>query len=276
MKGGYKVVFDSNLETTVVDMYINKRMSGDKIASQLNINRYYIYQIIKNKGIARSNSEKSKKYFCNSNYFDVIDNEHKAYWLGFIAADGYIKSKSKYNNLALGICLSQKDKGHIEKFKNDIEATNPVLDFKENQFGTVNSRIVIVDEHLCQSLIQLGIVEHKSLILTFPTSEQLPKHLVRHFVRGYFDGDGSIKKNGDNDFGVSILGTYEFLSAIKDVYGIENVLRLNKNCSTNSYNLTFGGNKKSYKFLHQLYNDADIYLDRKYQRYQILKKLNNQ
>ena len=269
-------MIDLELENTIIDMYINKRMSGDKIANELGIHRYYIYKTIRNKGIARNNSEKSKKYFCDSNYFDIIDNEHKAYWLGFIAADGYIRSKLKYNNLALGICLSQKDKAHIEKFKNDIKATNPILDFKENQFGTINSRIIIIDEHLCQSLIKLGIAEHKSLTLIFPSEEQVPKHLIHHFVRGYFDGDGSIKKHGDGGFDISILGTYEFLSTIKDIYGIDNKLNKNKNCATNSYNLTFGGNKKSYNFLHQLYNNADIYLNRKYERYQNLEKLINQ
>lgn len=270
------MIIDVDLEKTIIDMYVNKRMSGDKIANQLGIHRCHVYKIIKNNGIARSNSEKSKKYFCDSSYFDVIDDEHKAYWLGFIAADGYIRSKLQHNNLALGICLSQKDKCHIEKFKNDIKATNPILDFKENKFGTTNSRLIIVDEHLCQSLIQLGIVEHKSLTLTFPVAEQVPQHLINHFVRGYFDGDGSIKKHGDGGFDISILGTYEFLSAIKDIYGIDNKLSKNKHCSTNSYNLTFGGNQKSYNFLYQLYNNADVYLDRKYQRYKILKELNNQ
>ena len=269
------MVIDTELENTIINMYIDQRMSGDKIAKQLGINRCHVYKIIKKNRIARSNSEKSKKYFCNSSYFDIIDDEHKAYWLGFIAADGYIRSKLKYNNLALGICLSQKDKSHLEKFKKDIDATNPILDFKENHFGTINSRIIIVDEHLCKSLIALGITDHKSLTLTFPI-KHIPQHLIHHFVRGYFDGDGSIKKHGDEGFDVSILGTYEFLSTIKELYNINNKLNKNKNCTTNSYNLSFGGNKKSYKFLYELYNNADIYLDRKYKRYKTLKQLNNQ
>lgn len=60
------------LEDDIVDMYINQKMSGNKIANELGIHRYYVYKVIKNKNIARNNSEKSKKYFCNSNYFDVI------------------------------------------------------------------------------------------------------------------------------------------------------------------------------------------------------------
>lgn len=246
-------------------------MSGDKISITLGVSRYKVYQFIKEKGIARSNSEKSMKYFCNSNYFDKIDSANKAYWLGFIAADGYIRSKAKYNNLALGICLSNKDKEHLLKFKTDIEATNPILDFQENRYGTINSRILITDEHLCNRLIELGIVEHKSLTLQFPSADLLPQHLVNDFVRGYFDGDGSIKKHGDGGFDVSILGTYEFLSSIKEIYAISNDIRRNKDCTTNSFNLTFGGNIKSYNFLHQLYDGASIYLDRKYQRYLTLE-----
>lgn len=212
---------EEGIKNKIIDLYINKRLSGDKISQAINVSRYLVYKVIKEAGIARNNSEKSKKYFCNSNYFNKIDDEHKAYWLGFIAADGYIRSKKKYNNKALGICISNKDKNHLEKFKKDIEATHPILDFIEKQFNTTESRIIITDDNICNSLESHGIVEHKSLILHFPSKDHVPKDLINPFVRGYFDGDGSIYLSGQNSHIVSIVGTFEFLNSIKEIYNLD-------------------------------------------------------
>ena len=56
-------------------------------------------------------------------------------------------------------------------------------------------------------LNKLGVVERKSLILTFPTEQQVPKHLMPHFIRGYFDGDGSVYKQKQGNTKIEIGGT---------------------------------------------------------------------
>mgnify|MGYP002625860766 CR=1 FL=1 len=54
-------------------------------------------------------------------------------------------------------------------------------------------------------LIRLGAIPNKSLILEFP--KDIPNDLIRHFVRGYFDGDGCISKNEDR---CSLVSTENF------------------------------------------------------------------
>lgn len=258
---------NQEIKDKIFDMYVNERKSGSIITKELGIQRYLVYELIKEQGIARSNSEKSKKYFCNSHYFDTIDNEHKAYWMGFIAADGYIRSQAKYNNRALGICLAQKDREHLEKFKVDIGATNPILDFEEKNFHTITSRIIITDSNICNALEKHGVLEHKSLVLEFPTEKELPYEFINAFVRGYFDGDGSISVSEDGIYTASLLGTYEFLSKIKEIYGFDGKISQKNGCTTNNYYIRVGGSYKPYAFLNQIYKDATTYLDRKYEKY---------
>ncbi len=79
--------------------------------------------LVKNGVEMRSNKQNSRKYSVNDDYFSIIDTEEKAYWLGFIFADGYISNK---NGKRVGITLKSSDRDHIIKFAKAISATYPV------------------------------------------------------------------------------------------------------------------------------------------------------
>ena len=87
---------------------------------------------------------------------------------------------------------------------------------------------VIGNKHMRDSLISKGCVPNKSLILKFPSEEILPKELQRHFIRGYFDGDGTIglyphsKTNPKLEESLLIVGTKPFLEKVQDVLSIGN------------------------------------------------------
>lgn len=240
-------------------------------------NRVYgIYQIsnfIKAHGQSRNDHEKSLKYSFNIHYFDVIDSEEKAYWLGFIYADGYIVNAipGKTHD-AFGIALSSKDKIHLEKFKYAINSTHPINDYV-SAYGTGISRIVFINQCYIDNLISKGVFRNKSLILKYPSYDIVPKKYSIPFIRGYFDGDGSIKRTGKrrteakDPYDVSFIGTKEFLIAIQDELGMYSKLRQASKHNTNSYEIVFGGFRKALSVLNVLYNDATIYLDRKYERY---------
>lgn len=235
-----------------------------------------IYRMLKNIGIVRNDSEKSRKYTYNKEYFKIIDNEEKAYWLGFIYADGYIINGIKGKNKdSLGITLSIEDKEHIEKFKKSIDSNHPINIYK-TKYGTNSARIVIQDEELVADLIKLGVLRNKSLKLKFPTSDIVNESLIYHFIRGYFDGDGSLKKKGKNikGYDFSVLGTIEFLTELKVYLNVNNKIRkCNKNNEVNNYHLTFGGNQKVKHVTKKLYENATIYLNRKYERYKEIENM---
>ena len=204
---------------------------------------------------------KSGKRF-NDKVFEKIDNEEKAYWLGFFYADGYVLK----NSYISGICLQAKDVGHLHKFDRFVESTENNVKYhpkktKEKIFDLY--RWEIRNKNFHQSLIEKGCVPNKSLILTFPKEEILPQKFVKDFIRGYFDGDGCVcftEKNKE----ISILGTFDMLTSIKE----QTKCFENKTPSKhkNIFQFTLS-RKKAFNFLNYIYKNSTIYLDRQYKKY---------
>lgn len=146
---------------------------------------------------------------------------------------------------------------------------------------------MIVSQRLYNSLIDKGLVERKSLKLKFPSENIIPHHLQRHFIRGYFDGDGSLTirqrkcMNYKAEFGVKLCGTEHFLTNVVRIFN-ENIqdkmqLKLYKRFKNNkdNYSIDSASLKRNYEICRFLYEDCSIYLDRKYERYNLLKQAVN-
>ena len=121
--------------------------------------------------------------------------------MGFLYADGYVNSEK-----GVELTLKADDLEHIESFKKFLNS-NHNIEFRKN----VNAyRINIYSKKMANDLINLGCFQNKSLKLKFPTNQQVPKELISHFMRGYFDGDGCISY-GQGQLRFSVLGCKEFL-----------------------------------------------------------------
>ena len=188
--------------------------------------------------------------------FEKIDTEEKAYWLGFLYADGSVGSKE--DKIELG--LAEKDLKHIEKFKTFMNINNKIS-YREK---TKSYRMSFRSAQCKQDLINKGCVPKKSLILNFPNENQVPKYLIRHFIRGYFDGDGWFT-NTEKCFQVGIIGTENFINGFLD--SIENIDKKNKifdvHREDGAKRYVFGAYNDVLNFLNWIYKDSNIYLDRK-------------
>lgn len=154
--------------------------------------RQAIARLLEQLGIKTTKGNHYRKYFFNFNFFEKIDSELSAYWLGFMYADGCIQKQNKYGEQEFKIAIRDTDLELLEKFKQDIQSTYPIR--YDNSKGKEHSLVIqsLRSQKTVEDLKKLGCVENKSLILTFPTEEQVPKKYLHHFIRGYFDGDGSI------------------------------------------------------------------------------------
>ena len=235
-------------------IYVEKQWSLTKIAQLLHISRGRLSTYLKQQNIEVVNRQNTHTII--SNIFEVIDSEEKAYWLGFLYADGYVSGKTNHIELA----LATKDKLHVQKFANFI-----------NFQGTINSnairtRISFQNKKMKEDLINLGCVPNKSLIIKFPQKNVLPKELIKHFVRGYIDGDGYIglQQNGLERMGIC-SGSEIFLRELVNVMNWkQNKVLLDKR--SNAYSINWAG-KTVYKMLFELYENAEVYLDRKHLKY---------
>lgn len=113
------------------DEYL-KGVSVSKLAKKYDLTKQYIYRWFYNLNLPlRSNQINSKKYHFNENYFESIDTPNKAYWLGFIYADGYIVSKRKHGNRKLGLSLNIQDINHLEKLNKCLESDVDIKHYQE-------------------------------------------------------------------------------------------------------------------------------------------------
>lgn len=244
-----------------IDMYKNGK-STIQISKELGFNRYRFSQYMKRQGI--DVVERPQKLLFDNDVFENIDTEEKVYWLGFLYADGSMR----YDRKMIELGLSVKDEGHLYKFRSFLNSKHKIS-HRDNKLGK-SCRISISDIKLYDDLVKQGCKPKKSLTLTFPTEKQVSKHLHRHFIRGYFDGDGSITLT-ENTVSVNILGTREFLEDVKihvDILKNKQLYPLKYNgLDKNTYRIQFEGINDIYLFLEYIYKGSNVYLDRKFNKY---------
>lgn len=200
----------------------------------------------------------------NKTLFETIDSEESAYWLGFLDADGCVHNGNNYD-YKIEISLKEEDRHHLEKFRDFIGKDNKISD----RVKTKAVRYSFRNKTIWQNLINLGCVPHKSLILQFPTEEQVSNKLLLPFLRGYFDGDGSFWY-GDS-LGLNILSSKDFLLGLKQRYTPFKDISIYPVHYERPYKgqrIQTGNKQLILQFLFDIYDNANIYLDRKYNKYQ--------
>lgn len=225
-------------------------------------------------------------YYCNHDYFEKIDTEQKAYWLGFLYADGCITDAGGVNLLLAGY-----EKPHLEKYRQALEAEHPIEERwdkirekgkKERVQHSVKIRIS--SKKMSKDLLDKGCAPRKSLILEFPSFKQVPQKLLRHFIRGYFDGDGSIWNiEGTKKWGVSIIGTDKFVKQMLSKLVLDGgfnpaeiSFRKHENYDKNGmmYLGIFSFEAMS-RFREYIYKNATVWLDRKREKFNTLPQSRN-
>lgn len=266
--------FSIELYDRIVELY-KKGNTQDYICEQLLISPTCIVKTLKKRGEhVRTFSENNRKYSLNETYFDNIDTSNKAYILGLLYADGC--NHVKHN--AVTISLQECDKEILEFVKNELEYEGPL---RINKLSEKNSNykdqymLSINNEHISRKLEELGVVNAKSLILKFP--EWLDESLYSAFVRGYFDGDGCVSYDEKRQkCYTKIAGTWEFCNKLSmilnDLSCKHNIVHPKQSKNSNTFILQTCGNKSSLTLLSWIYDDAKVYIERKYQKYLYVKE----
>ena len=203
--------------------------------------------------------------------FENIDNEEKAYWLGFIYADGYIRERKSGNSLE--IKLSVKDISHLELFRKNLDSNHLIREaFSKVKYkGGVSishmCHLAIYSSQIVESIKTKGVHSRKTFTIGKPNIDE---DLIPHFIRGYFDGDGSFSFNPKN-YSIKtqiVSASDEFKQFIID--------ELNKkNIKINLYSgikLQIQNKMDNLKFYNYIYENAKIYLNRKKEKYEEFRR----
>ena len=198
--------------------------------------------------------QNARKYNLDQHFFARIDSESKAYYLGLLFADGWV---CKNGNIG----LSSIDSELVYGFSTAIQATYPIVR-RQPKRGRLSYEIVFGCRSMASDLICQGCVPTKSLILEFPP--YVPFTLQHHFIRGLFDGDGSVQKNGSS---VNLCGSKSILlSVVQWLHQYGGLPRANLVPHGNAYRIFYNGRVSVFKFRLIIYKNATIRLSRKWDR----------
>lgn len=259
---------------------LNELVSGkplSQIEKEYKITYQSLYQYAKEKNLDYKTNKGRKNHF-NLDFFSKIDNEEKAYWFGFLYADGSIVKSSSSDSFPnrLQVNISYTDREVLVDLLTSIDSDNikivdytPKGTFSKNQM----SRISLNSKKMCEDMVSNGyrLLKEQSNAHVFSC---IPVELHRHFIRGVFDGDGSIIEPKT----FSIIGQLPFIKAIQEI--------IIQNCNMNETKLLlykdrgngelvtmkYGGSQIQ-RIYHFLYEDSHYFLKRKHNKFK--ETLNN-
>ncbi len=247
----------------------NQGYSLSQIEELLNITRQTLARRFREDNFEYMNRQNTLRV--RPDLFSSIETEEDAYWLGFIYADGYISDKGKFE-----MSLKYDDYDHLIKFAKYCKFDESKIVRKQKAFCTnclhketrnyYRCRMAFATLPIIDNFKKVGIIPRKSLILTYPTF--LKDELHRHFIRGYFDGDGTISNQiNKSHIRSSIIGTKEFITSLGNQVNIDyRINKKDKRVSGNTYTLSFNNNE-SFVFLKYMYDNSSIFLNRKKEKY---------
>lgn len=260
----------------IKSLYFDDNLSIIEISKKLNLNSNTLSVFIKNKWGRKTLSKSCTKYNFDENIFDNIDIEWKAYFLGWMITDGNLYKKAKKNTISL--CITESDKYILDYFNCKIFDCKKPLNYRKARLkkGTEYLckplwRFQIDSQKLIEKFEKLGIVENKSLIVEFPN--YLDKTLLRHFIRGVFEGDGSIGINRVEPnkcikfFSASILFINKLQEILNTELNITSKINKKENKENPLYILTFSKKEDVLKFKEYIYKDCEMFLKRKYEKF---------
>lgn len=226
-----------------------------EIANLLGVSRVCILNALKREGI-QSRPSGDRKFFFNENFFEKIDSEEKAYWLGFIYADGSVNHKT----YSLEIELASIDKGHLQKLAFIIGYDGEITKTRQGKA----CRIRLHSRKLASDLKSLGIIRNKTNRLVEPVLEE---SLRKHFWRGVFDGDGWFGLSDRKCVGFASMSkafseAFKHFVESKSELSKAKVLSRKQKSGKIMYQIVFEGTKQIDSVKH-FYFDAQVFLERK-------------
>lgn len=264
-------IFAKDIEKEVLTLFKeNRNLNVEKVALSFNVSIYTIYRILKNNNIKRHMPTSKRKYNLNHKTFDKIDTPEKAYWLGFLYADGYIH----YKRNEIKISLAPKDVCLLKQFNSFLNSDYPIKYYKHKSGYNKDKdkkypRILICSKKLVGSLYKWGCEQKKTFSLKYPGFIKGNK-FEKYFILGYFDGDGcstySTDKYGTKSSAVNFTGNLSFTQSLQDYFqkhlNFSYTKKQYRNKGVDNVSIMYGGNNQIKRFYNHFY-DTDLGLKRK-------------
>ena len=251
-----KIIFTEDQIQEMIRLRQDEKWGFKKIGKKFNVSSQTVERRLASL-LGTDLGKMSLKYSYDEYFFYDIDTAEKAYWLGFITADGYVNEDRKF----VQIHLQWKDHLHLEKFRRCVCAEKRIVVKKRMHSITHNyiAELTMNGGIFVKGLTKHGVRQNKSAKEEPPIN--IPDEFIRDYIRGLFDGDGHIDKKE-----IDLRGSYKLCKWVQE-YLIDK-------CSVSKTKIQFDSNiyrvyfcKNRINILNYLYYEnvnKNIVLDRKY------------
>lgn len=194
---------------------------------------------------------------CTERYFSRIDSEEKAYWLGFVTADGNVFGDWKFS-----VLLSRIDRDHLEHLAVALGCAGAVKDRSYTRDGKtyLTCSLQLRSRAMVSDLARHGLCPRKSLVVC---PWQGPARLMPHYWRGVFDGDGCIHRRNNGYWSVSLVGSIGIVTGFADFIARQLGCSKQPKPAGKIFSIHCGGIGLPQTVVSLLYQDASVYLSRK-------------
>ena len=250
-----------------------KERSLTKIGKKFGVRRQALARHLLQQGYEIINYQNRARL--NEHVFDNIDTDEKAYWLGFLYADGNLSVTGN----RIEVRLAKRDFSHLNKFREFLQLSTPIRVGKCGDYEFCH--LSVRNKHMWTQLYNKGCVPQKSLILTFPNKNIFSsENLIYGFIRGYVDGNGCLsvyRRLNTVRTTLDIVSTQLFLEDVRSFLKERGYIssKTTRNYQNKSFSLTYS-DVPSRKVARKLYEGASVYLERKYSKYKYFCQLEEQ
>jgi len=186
-----------------------------ELARTFNVCHETIRKVLRKRGVTlRSRTEAGRKYQIDKTYFHEIDTEEKAYCFGYFIAEGNIIVRRKQSK-TLQITVSTEEKEHLQKLVNFFSDYRVHIRKSETRQA---ARVFIISNEFVEALFENGFCLFTNFI-TLPKIHD--RQLCKHFIRGYWDGDGTLYRNKEGTWTIAFVGEFFFTRLDKRGFGRE-------------------------------------------------------
>lgn len=256
----------SDYKDILINEYLVNNLTTGQIAKKYNLLLISTQKYLSSKVGLKSISDGMNRYGLNKNLLDNIDKEWKAYFLGWLISDGNIYTNS--NKYTISLCITESDKYILEYFSNKFYSKNKPLNYRKarlkkgtNYLAKPLYRFQIDNVYLVNKLKEIGIIERKTNNIKIP--KIIPNFLIRHFIRGVFEGDGCISNNSITIATASVDFANEISKLLK-CQNIENNISISNRKPYKDLYIIQIKRKSNELFRKYIYDNCEMKLVRKF------------
>lgn len=252
-------VISEDLQSQIRELY-SQGMGRRLISKKLGVSGTCVMNYCKKFGIRRLPSDamafvSNREHHPNADFFDVVDTQEKAYWLGFIIADGSVSKREHTLNLT-----TTKDGAHLEKFARIFDVPVKFKNTNPSYFVEIYSTRIV------RAVIRLGVKPNKTVNEDGCVFDHVPVNLRSHFLRGVLDGDGCLRITKKGQLKIYWSGHIRVVGKIRSILvGCLGVHPVAFGFQGDFYSsVVWHGNRVVKRICDYIYQDANVFLSRKF------------